>query len=244
MGYNVGGGAEPQQMRVGTTAIQKVMVGSTQVWPKPITPVQYVSGAGFTGTWTHAAGDLLLMFSQGVSSAPPAPPAPGGNVPEWLPFISGPGTSYGGSTVNLAVHYAWATTNTHNAGSWSGLQKGWVYVLRNADKSNPFGSGSLKMDSSGGQWYPTCPALTMEKTNSSSFTAHMTGWNHTSTLSWSSQPTGATTAYVVGGSNGLYVGHRLPSSNNVAQVPQVAGQLNGPANACSGLSLEIVPARQ
>lgn len=244
MGYNVGGGAEPQKVTVGSTNVQKIMVGAVQVWPKLVTPVKYVSGAGITGTWAHTPGDLLLMLTQSALTNGPTPPAAGGNVPEWVPFITRAGAAYGGSTINLSVHFAFATSSTHTAGSWVGVQRGWVYVLRDTDKTNPFGSGSVRQDSVGGQWYPTAPALTLENTNSVSFTVHMTGWNHTSTLSWQSQPTGASTAYVVGGSNGLYIGHRLPSANNVSQVPQVSGQLNGPANVCSGVSLEIVPARQ
>lgn len=208
-------------------------------------PVTVVSNANYNQAWTHAAGDLLVLLWS--STAVPVPPAAGGTVPEWKPLtntnLPQNLTSFGGSSMMLTVWYAWATRTGHTAGTWTNGNFGWMVALRNADKTNPFGSGSRRMDSVGGQTYPTAPGVGTMEFPGKSVVIHNFGWNHSSSLSYMTSPSASNGGLIqctsTTGVRGNYVGYQsAPTSAGTASAGLTAG-----ANVTSGLSVEVVPLR-
>lgn len=215
----------------------------SRITPGPVTLVSH--GNANVGTIpTHRAGDLLVVLWHSIT--PLTAPAAGGTVPEWKQLtnstLNNTVASFGGSSMLLTVWYAWANATNNTLGSGWGTF-GWVYVFRGVDKSNPFGSGSRRMDSLSGQTYPTAPGVSTMEFPGKSIVVHNFGWNHPSSLSYMTSPSasngGMIQAYSGTGVRGQYVGHQLqPTSAGSA-----SGQLSAGANVTSGVSIEIVPLR-
>jgi hypothetical protein len=164
---------------VGTTPVIRTYVGDKHVWPPFSTTVTYVASTVFTGTTnvtfpTHSAGDLLVLQATGNT----APTAPAG----WTVVHTSPS---GNPAAVLA--YKWATGAGTGTGSWANNVAGLMYVIRNADKTNPIGAVSTSVGPS--STTVTAPALTLTDPTGSSLVAH-SYFNSGSTGGWANKATG------------------------------------------------------
>lgn len=115
----------------------------------------------------HQVGDLILIFAyrDGSNTAPPVPAA-SGTVPTWTQI----GTSSGANTNSSRLHYAVATATNTTSGTWTNATGLVVQVYRGAGL--PGANGITSSSSSNTITYP---ALTLQKTDGSSWVAAFAG---------------------------------------------------------------------
>jgi hypothetical protein len=184
MAHNVGA-ATPSKIMAGTTAVQKVMVGTAQVWPTaltvPTTPIMWVGSTVASGTTNafpaHLAGDLLVAAAISTTSTARTPP-------------SGYTTAYTSTAgfAALTVAYKWATAASTQFGSWpSGTAWTCAYVFRGVNKDTPFGSiNSVAVES---VKEGTAPAISLNTDSGDSLVGHLFFNNGTSGV-WGTPPAG------------------------------------------------------
>jgi len=147
--------------------------------------ISYVGAQGAAATTvtipTHQSGDMILIFAyrDGSNTAPTVPTA-GGTVPTWTLI----GTS-GGNTNSSRFHYAVATGSTTTSGTWTNATELICLVYRGTKLvgASAGGSGSATTTIS-------YPALTLQRTNNSSWVAGVAG--HRTATNVELAPTGMT----------------------------------------------------
>jgi len=128
------GGAwkEPQKVWALHSGVWKLVWEAVPLYTPPEDKVEYVSSAVAGGTSpspiAHQAGDLMVVVSQSISSAPPL-------------LASGWTTAYASISSSRPLRVAWriATASNDSWGGWSGATYCTSYVFRGFNTGTPFG---------------------------------------------------------------------------------------------------------
>ncbi len=124
---------EPRKVWALHGGIWKLVWEAVPPYTPPEDKVQYVGSSVAGGTSpspiTHQAGDLMVVVSQSISSAPPL-------------LASGWTTAYASVSSSRPLRVAWkiATATNDSWGSWSGATYCTSYVFRGFNTGTPFGS--------------------------------------------------------------------------------------------------------
>lgn len=196
-------------------------------------PISYISGNSISGTTTltlpaHQAGDVILMFAYRVGSTT-APTVPAG----WTTISTGSGG--GGSSNASAVAYKVAASSSETSGTWTGAGHLIATVYRGCQQSAPIGGNGV---ATGSGTVITYPAVTMSRSNGSSWVVGMAG-HRSNNVSIQTPPTGMTNRdFELTASGGLSAVHS--TTTGVTSWSATTVSAGGTASNWIGRTVELL----